>query len=163
MKKPADAGFFSGFDASGLAVGHHALLGAATVALAGSLALLATAGRLSLPTRLVRPPALILTHSGQLAILILLPDRRAIPRRELDLQVDDFVPHGVRAVALGDGEQLPQAAARIRAARFFGLGFRCGGVRRRGVRRLVWRWLFFVHTAIMDYPRGRASSSFTSA
>lgn len=133
------------------------------MALAGSFALLAAAGRLSLPTCLVGSPALILTHPGRLAVLIRLADRRAIPRRKLDLQVDDFIPHGIRALALGDGKQFTQAAARIRAARFLGLGFDCGGIRRRGVRGLVWRWLFFVHTAIMDYPRARASSSFTSA
>lgn len=73
----------------------------------------------------------------------------AVAGRQADFEFDDLVPYGVGALVIGNRQQFPQTATRVRGRGFVahGLGSRLlGGC---GLKRGLFDGLFFVHLYII--------------
>src|SRR5579862_6132956 len=124
--------------------------GAALALLEETLARLCARGILTLLCLVVRTPALLLARARFLtAAAIRLRRIRAVAGSHVDFKADDFVPHRVRTVAFGHGEQFAQAAFGILRLALDRMRLMRLGVHERRFARLFGRWLFFVHNHII--------------
>ena len=85
---------------------------------------------------------------------IALRRRGAVCRSQLYFEIDDLIPDRVGTIAIGNGEQFAQPAARIGGLGFGRPGFeglRLGSLSFSGGRHglLLWGGLFFVHVRII--------------